>query len=65
MHTTIAEFVADLKLMGRGPRTIEGHELELRRLGRWLEENGLAWDAVTWPACCTGWAGPRRPGSCR
>lgn len=47
MHTTIAEFVADLKLMGRGPRTIEGHELELRRLGRWLEENGLAWDAVT------------------
>lgn len=47
MHTTIAEFVADLRLAGRQARTIEGHELELRRLARWLDEQGLDWQQLT------------------
>lgn len=47
MDTAIAEFVADLKLAGRSERTIEGHELELKRLARWLHERDLNWRTVT------------------
>lgn len=43
LDTAIAEFVADLKLAGRAPRTIESHQLELLRLGRWCDEHGHTW----------------------
>lgn len=44
--TAIGEFVADLKLAGRAFRTIEGHELELLRLGRWCVETGQDWQQL-------------------
>jgi site-specific recombinase XerD len=47
LDTAIGEFVADLKLAGRAPRTIEGHELELQRLGRWCHEGGQRWHELT------------------
>jgi integrase len=43
----IEEFMADLKLAGRALRTVEGHELELKRLQRWLEAEGLGWQELT------------------
>lgn len=43
----IEEFIGDLKLAGRSERTIEGHELELRRLGRWLDNQVQEWETVT------------------
>jgi site-specific recombinase XerD len=46
-NAAIGEFVADLKLAGRAPRTIEGHELELQRLGRWCHEGGQRWHELT------------------
>ena len=48
MKQTIAEFIADLQLIGRSPRTIEEHTLELNRLERWLNEQGLVWNEVNW-----------------
>jgi len=47
LDTAIIEFVADLKLAGRAPRTVEGHELELLRLGRWCVELGHSWHELT------------------
>jgi len=41
------EFLIDLKLAGRTARTLEGHRLEVARLGRWLEEQELHWQHVT------------------
>lgn len=49
LGTAIAAFVADLRLAGRSPRTIEGHELEIARLGRWLEEQHLCWRSLSRP----------------
>ena len=43
----LQDFLADLRLAGRSERTVGGHELELKRLARWLDEQGLAWDRVT------------------
>ena len=47
LETSIAEFTADLKLMGRAARTIEGHELELLRLQRWCVAEALDWSTLT------------------
>jgi site-specific recombinase XerD len=47
LDTAIGEFVADLKLAGRAPRTVEGHELELLRLGRWCDETCQRWHELT------------------
>ncbi len=47
LDTAIREFVADLKLAGRAARTVEGHELELLRLGRWCVEGGYSWNQLT------------------
>jgi site-specific recombinase XerC len=46
MHATIGEFVTDLRLAGRTARTIEGHELELKRLARWVEQEGIDWQQL-------------------
>ena len=42
----IQEFADDLRLEGRSERTIHEHELELWRLGRWLEGEALDWQGV-------------------
>jgi site-specific recombinase XerC len=47
LDTAIGEFVADLKLAGRAPRTVEAHQLELLRLGRWCVEVGQRWHELT------------------
>jgi hypothetical protein len=47
LDTAIREFVADLKLAGRAPRTIESHQLELLRLGRWCDETCQRWHELT------------------
>lgn len=47
LETAIEEFTADLRLMGRANRTVEGHELELLRLGRWCIETGQPWQQLT------------------
>lgn len=47
LDTAIGEFKADLMLMGRAARTIEGHELELLRLQRWCEGEQLDWSTLT------------------
>lgn len=47
LDTAIGEFKADLMLMGRAARTIEGHELELLRLQRWCGAEGLEWSTLT------------------
>lgn len=44
--TVISEFASDLQLDGRGKRTVHEHELELWRLGRWLDGELLDWQAV-------------------
>lgn len=46
LHHAITEFVADLQLNGRVERTVEGHKLELLRLARWIEEQGLEWSTL-------------------
>lgn len=46
LSTAIAEFVADLQLAGRTYRTVEGHQLELLRLERWLAEQTLDWQQL-------------------
>lgn len=46
METAIAEFIADLQLNGRSERTVKGHDLELLRLSRWLDAEGLNWRAL-------------------
>jgi site-specific recombinase XerD len=47
LENAIGEFKADLMLMGRAARTIEGHELELLRLQRWCIAEGLDWQLLT------------------
>lgn len=47
MKAQIAEFLSDLRLNGREARTVEGHELELLRLMRWLEDEALDWQTLT------------------
>ena len=43
LDTAIGEFLDDLRLAGRSGRTVEGHELELLRLGRWCAGEGRDW----------------------
>lgn len=43
LDQAVKEFLADLRLVGRAARTVEGHELELRRLDRWLADSRLDW----------------------
>lgn len=47
MKAQLKEFLADLRLNGRMLRTVEGHEQELLRLGRWLDDEGLDWRTLT------------------
>ena len=47
LSAAVTEFVLDLKLAGRAERTIEGHELELKRLQRWIEEQRFDWMVLT------------------
>lgn len=47
LATAIEEWAADMRLDGRGERTIGEHGHELRRLARWLEAEGLDWQQVT------------------
>jgi site-specific recombinase XerC len=42
----VNEFVADLELAGRSERTRGSHQLELQRLGRWLDEHGHNWQSI-------------------
>jgi site-specific recombinase XerD len=43
----IANFLLDLMVVGRQPRTIGEHTKELRRYGRWLDEAQLRWDLTS------------------
>lgn len=47
MLTIIEEFAADCRLAGRAPTTVKKHILELKRLARWLEREGIAWQELT------------------
>jgi integrase/recombinase XerC len=47
LQDAIGEFKADLMLMGRAARTIDGHELELLRLQRWCVGELLEWSTLT------------------
>lgn len=47
LSVAVTEFILDLKLAGRAERTIEGHELELKRLQRWIEEQRFDWMVLT------------------
>lgn len=47
LEVAIEDFKADLLLMGRAARTIEGHELELLRLQRWCVVEALDWQLLT------------------
>src|SRR5690349_4997173 len=40
------DFLADLRIAGRSPRTIEDHAVQLRYLGAWCDARGLHWQAV-------------------
>ena len=46
LDTAIGEFVADLQLAGRAAGTIEKHQLELMRLGRWCVGEDLDWQQL-------------------
>lgn len=46
LDTAIGEFVADLKLAGRAAGTIEKHQLELLRLGRWCVGEAIEWQQL-------------------
>ncbi len=43
----IADFLLDLAVAGRAPRTIDEHGHELRRYGRWLDDQALSWRDAT------------------
>lgn len=47
MKAQIKEFLSDSRLSGRMVGTVKKHELELLRLSRWLEEEGLDWQVLT------------------
>lgn len=42
----VSEFLDDLRLAGRAARTVGEHQAELRRLGRFIELEGLDWHAL-------------------
>jgi integrase/recombinase XerD len=46
LEVAVGEFVADLKLAGRAAGTIEKHQLELARLGRWCVGEALDWQLL-------------------
>jgi len=46
MLEAIEEFLADLRVEGRGKLTLEGHERHLKRLAAWYVDNGLDWQTV-------------------
>ena len=45
-NAVIQEFLTDLRIAGRAARTIEQHEYELQRYGRWLDEQHHDWETI-------------------
>lgn len=43
----ITDFIADGRLQGRSPRTLDDHQQQLDRLAAWLQEQSLAWKDAT------------------
>lgn len=43
----ITDFLADGRIAGRSPRTLDDHAAQLDRLATWLRDAGVAWHAAT------------------
>ncbi len=43
----ITDFLADGRIAGKSPRTLDDHAAQLGRLATWLREAGVAWHAAT------------------